>query len=297
MPRVPGPLNPVDDHARNPPWAAVARHDDMNRGAWVGGQAEQCRSRAMAEGGIRARTEQHRPQPCLTAWLPREGRVDPLVQALPATGPQQAVDGIGPYSGRKRLLTPDDPALPAGQVAACIRYRCPHILRVARALLPWRSPFAPLWKTPPGLLRGAFSVNSPENAPRKPGCHRRDAGYGAVADGLVVPVGDGPGTPSRISMRTAMRASAMSGSVTAIRCTRPFCGSATRDTKIAKATALPSARASTGRLRAAQSGSARKRRPSATGAASIAAYATPLTTSCTWLCHDSPVNPGDVSSR
>ena len=33
MPRVSGPLNPVDDHARNPPWAAVARHDDVNRGA------------------------------------------------------------------------------------------------------------------------------------------------------------------------------------------------------------------------------------------------------------------------
>jgi len=28
------------------------------------------------------------------------------------------------------------------------------------------------------------------------------------------------------------------------------------------------------------------------GAASIAPYATPLTTSCTWLCHDSPANPG-----
>jgi len=98
-------------------------------------------------------------------------------------------------------------------------------------------------------------------------------------------------------MRAAMRASAMSGSVTAMRCTRPFCGSARRDTKIAKATALPSARASTGRLRAAQSGAWRKRRPSVTGAASIAAYATPLTTSCTWLCHGSPVNPGDVSSR
>ena len=89
----------------------------------------------------------------------------------------------------------------------------------------------------------------------------------------------------------------MSGSVTAIRCTRPFCGSAMRDRKIAKATALPSARAPTGRLSAAQSGSARKRRASTTGAASIAAYATPLTTSCTWLCHDSPVNPGDASSR
>jgi hypothetical protein len=44
---------------------------------------------------------------------------------------------------------------------------------VARALLPWRSPFAPLWKTPPGLLRGAFSVLCAENAP-----HNGDSGSG-----------------------------------------------------------------------------------------------------------------------
>jgi len=42
--------------------------------------------------------------------------------------------------------------------------------------------------------------------------------------------------------------------------------------------------------------SSRQRRASTSGAASIAPYATPLTTSCTWLCHDSPANPWPASS-
>ena len=94
------------------------------------------------------------------------------------------------------------------------------------------------------------------------------------------------------SEKRELMTQARRASVTATRWTTPFHGSATRDANTAKATALPSARTRTGRLTAAQSGSPRKRRASTSGAATIAPYATPLATSCTWLCHDSPAKPG-----
>ena len=173
----------------------------------------------------------------------------------------------------------------------------------------------------------------------------------------------------KVSIRPAMRTSAVSASVTAIRCTTPLYGPAIRDAKTASATALTSpkllgggmssmaltwaftssvAKSSgymltsanvimvsvivadflyrktmptsvfsqvrieistqsysnfglarhpePGRLAGAQPGSSRQRRASTSGAASITPYATPLTTSCTWLCHDSPANPGPASS-
>jgi hypothetical protein len=56
------------------------------------------------------------------------------------------------------------------------------------------------------------------------------------------------------------------------------------------------ARTCTGLARPTQSGSVRNRLASASGAASIGAYATPLTASWTWFCHDSPAKPGPVRS-
>ena len=58
---------------------------------------------------------------------------------------------------------------------------------------------------------------------------------------LPGPAGEPAG--GRLSIRPAMRTSAISGSVTAIRCTTPFQGAAIRDAKTARATTLASERA------------------------------------------------------
>jgi len=56
------------------------------------------------------------------------------------------------------------------------------------------------------------------------------------------------------------------------------------------------ARTCTGSARPTQSGSVLNRLASASGEASIGAYATPLTASWTWFCQDSPAKPGPVRS-
>ena len=88
MPRASCPVNPMDDHAGNPPWPPVARHDDMSRPRRVTGKAEQGSGRPMAERGVRASPEQDSPQLCLPARLARENPVDALLHALPAPSSQ-----------------------------------------------------------------------------------------------------------------------------------------------------------------------------------------------------------------
>jgi EmrB/QacA subfamily drug resistance transporter len=93
----------------------------------------------------------------------------------------------------------------------------------------------------------------------------RCAGPNALAGLARGPAG------GRVSNRAATTPSAATASVTAARCRTPFQGWAAWDAKTAMATALASARTRTGRAATAQSGSARNRRTSTSGAASIAA--------------------------
>jgi hypothetical protein len=58
----------------------------------------------------------------------------------------------------------------------------------------------------------------------------------------VAPGPAGEPVAGRVSIRPAMGISAASGGVTAIRCTTPLHGPATRDAKTARATALAGAR-------------------------------------------------------
>jgi hypothetical protein len=90
------------------------------------------------------------------------------------------------------------------------------------------------WRTEPGLVH--WSIRQ-EAVPLSQSLWMTGAPWLGVTSGpAAVPVA------GRVSIRTAMRISAVSASETAIRCTTPLYGPAIRDAKTARAAALTSAR-------------------------------------------------------
>ncbi len=139
MPHIPGSLHAVRHHSGNSPWLAITRNHYVDGVSQIFNEAKELSGRPMAQDGISPCAEQCRPQQCFAAWGTGKGRVYATLQALPAAGPQQSLDGARPEPRAERLLASDHAVLQPRELLTRARYVDWHKFSVGPMSIPRES--------------------------------------------------------------------------------------------------------------------------------------------------------------